>query len=339
MTEAYEQPCIRPEDVGKTTFSTIFGMFQSRVMQMGDCNAPSTFQRLMTTIFQDFLRRFVHIYLDDIFIYSQSIREHIEHIMKVLQWLRESQLYLSRSKLDLFSDKTDCLRHVIDDNGIHAKLDKMRRIREWRIPWNYNEVQKFLGLVQYLALYMPDITAYTTPLSGSAQNNQTFQWTPLLDKCFQSIKAIAMQSPIFNPVDFNKNEPVWVITDGSWTGISAMYGQGANWDTCWPAGFLSKKFTSAQHNYRMHEHETLAVLEALMKWEDKLLGRKFTVVTDHKGLEYFKTQLNLLLRQTRWREYLSHFNYNTIHVDGTQNQVADSLSCYYEYDTIEEEYL
>ena len=73
MTKAYEQTCIRPEDVGKTTFSTKFGTFQSQVMQMGDCNAPSTFQRLMTTTFQDFLGRFVHIYLDNIFIYSQSI--------------------------------------------------------------------------------------------------------------------------------------------------------------------------------------------------------------------------------------------------------------------------
>ena len=88
----------------------------------------------------------------------------------------------------------------------------------------------------------------------------------------------------------------------------------------------------------MHKHETLAVLEAFMKWEDKLLGRKFTVVTDHKGLEYFKIQLNLSLRQTRWWEYLSCFNYNTIYVDGTRNQVADSLSHYYEYDTIEDEY-
>ena len=41
MTEAYEQTRIRPEDVGKTTLSTIFSIFQSRVMQMGDCNAPS----------------------------------------------------------------------------------------------------------------------------------------------------------------------------------------------------------------------------------------------------------------------------------------------------------
>ena len=292
---------------------------------MGDCNTPSTFQQLMTAIFWDFLGRFVHVYLDDIFIYSQSIWEHIEHIIKVLQWLRESQFYLSRSKLDLFSDKTDCLGHVIDNNGIHAELDKMWWIREWRIPWNYNEVQKFLGLVQYLALYMPDITAYTTLLSGSAQNNWTFQWTPLLDKCSQSIKAIAMWSPILKPVDINKNEPVWVITDGSQTGIGAMYGQGASWDTCRPAGFLSKKFTSTQHNYRMHEHKTPVVLEALMKWEDKLLGRKFTVVMDHKGLEYFKMQPNLSPRQTRWWEYLSCFNYNTTHIDGTWYKVADSL--------------
>ena len=78
-------PTVRPEGVGKVTFSTIFGTFQSQVMQMGDCNAPSTFQQLMTTIFRDFLGRFVHVYLDDIFIYSQSIQEHIEHIMKVLQ--------------------------------------------------------------------------------------------------------------------------------------------------------------------------------------------------------------------------------------------------------------
>ena len=44
MTEAYEQMHIRPEDVRKTTFSTIFSTLQSQVMQMGDCNAPSTFQ-------------------------------------------------------------------------------------------------------------------------------------------------------------------------------------------------------------------------------------------------------------------------------------------------------
>ena len=48
MSEAYEQICIHNEDVPKMAFTTIFGTFVSRVMQQGDCNAPSTFQRLMT---------------------------------------------------------------------------------------------------------------------------------------------------------------------------------------------------------------------------------------------------------------------------------------------------
>ena len=124
------------------------------------------------------------------------------------------------------------------------------------------------------------------------------------------------------------------------------YGQflNKNWCHVWirqklgPAGFLLKKFTRTQHNYHTHEHKTLVALEALMKWEDKLLGRKFTVITDHKGLEYFKMQLNLFLRQTRWWEYLSCFNYNAIHVDDTSNQVVDNLLYSYEYNTTEDEY-
>ena len=65
-----------------------------------------------------------------------------------------------------------------------------------------------------------------------------------------------------------------------------------------------------------------------MKWEDKLLGHKFTLVTDHKGLEYFKTQKNLL-------EFLSRFNYTIMHVD-IDNKVADCLSRYYENDMSED---
>jgi RNase H-like domain found in reverse transcriptase len=78
------------------------------------------------------------------------------------------------------------------------------------------------------------------------------------------------------------------------------------------------------------------VLKALMKWEDKLLWRKFTLVTDHKGLEYFKTQKNLSDRQVRWWDFLSRFNLTIMHVDGVDNKVADCLSQYYENDTGDE---
>ena len=80
MTDAYEQMHIRPKDVCTMTFSMIFSTFQSQVMQMGDCNAPSTFRQLMITIFQEFLRRFVHVYLDNInaLSHNRAYRAHKE---------------------------------------------------------------------------------------------------------------------------------------------------------------------------------------------------------------------------------------------------------------------
>ena len=77
------------------TFATIFSTFVSWVMQQGDCNAPSTFQRLMTSVFHNFVVRFIHVYLDDIFTYSSTIEEHENHLAQVFNKLREAQLYLS----------------------------------------------------------------------------------------------------------------------------------------------------------------------------------------------------------------------------------------------------
>jgi hypothetical protein len=82
MSDAYEQIRIIGEDVWKTAFATVYGTFVSYTMQIGDCNAPATFQRIMTMVFQEFIGRFVHVYLDDIFIYSNSIEKHEMHLAK-----------------------------------------------------------------------------------------------------------------------------------------------------------------------------------------------------------------------------------------------------------------
>jgi hypothetical protein len=101
---------------------------------------------------------------------------------------------------------------------------------------------------------------------------------------------------------------------------------------------MSKKFTAAQHNYRVFEMETIAILEALLKWEDKLIGNRINVVTNHRALEFFKTQRRLSSRQMRWMEYLSRFNFYIQYVKGSSNKVADSLSRYYQSDTEDDEY-
>jgi hypothetical protein len=99
---------------------------------------------------------------------------------------------------------------------------------------------------------------------------------------------------------------------------------------------MSKKFTSAQHHYRVFEQETLAILEALLKWEDKLMGYRVHVVTDHKALEFFKTQRRMNSRQTRWMEYLSRFDFDIRYIKGELNKGTDCLSRYYENDEWDE---
>jgi hypothetical protein len=121
----------------------------------------------------------------------------------------------------------------------------MQWVREWRSLRTYNDIQRFLGLVQYLGHYIPDVSACTTPLACCIQNNHPFEWTPLLDKCLQSITALACKFPILRPVDPKNPDLIWVIMDGAKSGIGAVYGQGPERQTCRLAGFLSKKFSVA----------------------------------------------------------------------------------------------
>jgi hypothetical protein len=111
--------------------------------------------------------------------------------------------------------------------------------------------------------------------------------------------------PILHPIDPKSDEPIQVICDALTLGIGAVYRQGPTWQTCHPMGFMSKKFSTAQYNYHIFEMETLAILEALLKWEDKLIGNHLHVVTDHQVLELFRTQRRLSHCQMRWMEYFS----------------------------------
>ena len=111
----------------------------------------------------------LHVYLDNIYIYSCSIEEHEKHLGIIFQWLRDHHLFLSKSKVNLYSKRLECLSHIIDDRGIHVDADKMQCIHEWRCPRTFDGVQRFLGLVQYLAHYMPDISTYTMLVLGCVE--------------------------------------------------------------------------------------------------------------------------------------------------------------------------
>src|SRR5437763_10703256 len=103
-------------------------MYNYRVMQQGDCNSPSTFMRIINYILQAFLGIFIFVYLDDIFIYSDTLENHIDYIKQVCLKLWKYQLYASAKKSQFFADKLEILGHYINSQGIQADPLKIEKI-------------------------------------------------------------------------------------------------------------------------------------------------------------------------------------------------------------------
>jgi hypothetical protein len=98
LRSGYHQLRIRPSDIPKTAFITKYGLYEFMVMSFGLTNAPAYFMYLMNNVFMDYLVKFVVVFIDDILVYSQNEQEHEEHLRKVLQRLRDCQLYAKLSK-------------------------------------------------------------------------------------------------------------------------------------------------------------------------------------------------------------------------------------------------
>jgi hypothetical protein len=100
LRSGYHQLRIQPSDIPKTAFITKYGLYEFMVMSFGLTNAPAYFMYLMNSMFMDYLDKFVVVFIDDILVYSQNEQEHEEHLRKVLQRLRDCQLYAKLSKCE-----------------------------------------------------------------------------------------------------------------------------------------------------------------------------------------------------------------------------------------------
>ena len=99
-------------------------------------------------------------------------------------------------------------------------------------------------MVNYVSQYMPDVSAYTSPLHAMGRQ-KLWQWLPLHDKCFEMIKVLACRAPVLKPIDYDRaikdGKNIFLVTDASISGVGAYYGQGKDWKTCRLAGFTSGK--------------------------------------------------------------------------------------------------
>jgi hypothetical protein len=102
LRSGYHQVRIKEEAISKTTFKTRYGHYEFIVVPFGLSNAPNFFMCLMNGVFQEYLDKFVIVFLDEILIYSKLEEENENHLRMVLQVLRERHLYAKLSKCSFY---------------------------------------------------------------------------------------------------------------------------------------------------------------------------------------------------------------------------------------------
>ncbi|KAK3562524.1 hypothetical protein QTP86_034752 [Hemibagrus guttatus] len=287
LRSAYNLIRIRKGDEWKTTPT---GHYEYLVMPYGLVNAPSIFQDFIHKVLQEFLHRFVLVYIDDILIYSRNLAEHRHHVAEVLKRLREFQLFLKAKKCSFHQPSVQFLGYNIDSSGIRMDEGKVAAIRDWPTPTTVKELQRFLSFANFY--------------------RQAFNTAPLL-------------------VHPDPDRPFIVEVDASTTGVRAVLSQQqGNLSCLHPCAFFSRKLNPAEVNYDIGNRELLAVKLTLDEWRHWLEGARhpFLVLTDHKNLEYLRAAKRLNPRQARWALFFTRFDFTISYRPGSKNTKADALS-------------
>jgi hypothetical protein len=142
----YNNIRIKEGDQWKAAFKTNRGLFKPTVMFFGLCNSPATFQAMMDEIFRDMKHEhWIIIYMDDIFIFSRTKEENIVYTRRVLQWLRDNDLYLKPKKCTFWATEVEYLGLLISENQLWMDPVKLDGIAKWPTPTTVKDVRSFLG--------------------------------------------------------------------------------------------------------------------------------------------------------------------------------------------------
>ncbi|KAG6927945.1 hypothetical protein G0U57_008997, partial [Chelydra serpentina] len=111
-------------------------------------NAPATFQKLVDSLLAG-LGESAVAYLDDVAIFSDSWAEHLEHLQKVFERIREAGLTVKAKKCQIGLNRVTYLGHQVGQGTINPLQAKVEAIQKWPVPKSKKQVQSFLGLAGY----------------------------------------------------------------------------------------------------------------------------------------------------------------------------------------------
>ena len=239
----------------------------------------------------------------------------------MLEALHKAKLYCNPKKCEFFLLELEFLGHRISARGIEVSSSKVDKVLNWPIPHNTTEVRSFLGLVHYIAWYLPKLANYTitlTLLTIKEAHKDFPPWTNTHQTVFEVIKALVISHECLTMIDHSNMEDnkVFVTCDASDWRTGAALSFGPTWELARLVAFDLMQLKGTKKNYPVHEKELLAIICALKKWQADLLGIPIFVYTDHQTLQNFDTQWDLSHQQLRWQEFLSQYEITIVYIPG-----------------------
>ncbi|GJW15117.1 putative reverse transcriptase domain-containing protein [Tanacetum coccineum] len=207
---------------------------------------------------------------------------------------REEELYAMFLKCDFWLSRVQFLGHVIDSEGIHVDPAKIESIKDWASPKTPTEIHQFLGLTGYYRRFIEEAA-------------------------FQLLKQKLCSALILALPEGSENFVVYC--DASRKGLGAVLMQREKF-----IAYASRQLKIHEKNYTTHDLELGVVVFALKMWRHYLYGMKCVVFTDHKSLQHILDQKELNMRQHRWLELLSDYDYEIRYHLRKANVVVDALS-------------
>ena len=258
---------------------------------------------------------------DDIIIHGKNDEEHDINMKKFLQRCETEGIALNKKKMQIKVEKLTFMGHMISKNGLSPDPAKVEAIKNARVPNDKTQLRSFLGAVNYLGKFMPNLSNEMQPLNNLLKNDVQWIWSSTQDKAFKTVKDKISDSTMLSYYDSRKG--LTLENDASEYGIGSVLLQENK-----PIGFASRTLTPTEQNYAQIEKEMLAIVYGLEKFHYYAYGKRITVVTDHQPLVTIKMK-PLSKAPKRLRNMLlrcQDYDMNLIYKPGTSIPVADALS-------------
>jgi hypothetical protein len=213
-------------------------------------------------------------------------------LRKVLQRLRDCQLYGKLSKCEFWISEVLFLGHIINRYGLAMDLKKVAVILDWKAPKDVRGIKSFIGMAGYYRRFIEGFFKIARPMITLLAKKVEFKWTPACQESFEMMKQKLTTAPVLVLPDVHK--PFIVYCDASYTGLVCVLMHEGK-----VVAYSSRQLKVHEKNYPTHDLELAVVVHALKTWRHYIYGQKCDIYMDHKSLKYIFTQSELNMRQRR----------------------------------------